>query len=745
MLKLLLLVAFVACVTASSKPRNLGETLRNVASNVYLGNSRAARKLSGSTIRFLQTESRRLRRERKQCRGETRSACVKAVNEQLKINRTARRLLRNLARCARRGAEARRQKCVNRVFPNVSFDGSSKPVQVVCSPRDFRCMRAQRDAFIATSSVVTTTRGTTAATSAGATTPAPANIVNAVRVAVEAADKAPATAVEAGERAVKELQARSARLRARITECRRRPRSERRGCVRTARREINLNRRERRLVRRLERCAQRFRKNEARRVNCVARVTRVLMRILRPLNKTEAPDTIDELNTVEKTVQARLRARLARLRRALKSCRRNGDRRCVRRVTRRIRSVTREELTTDRRFSPRRACLRRRRVLRRREFRLRAVEHNRLYRLHLAASRCQTMKCARRLVRRQRSLEKRFRQARASRKAEWNRLRCPVVLPTTTTTTVTTKAAATTTTAPKKTASPTRRDGLNQRIAALHLKLNKLYLDLDGCSDDACRKSLRRRIRQINRRLRSLWDRRSRRLRLFRARHVRRARLHRMLERLYEQYGRCRNSACRRRVRRALARVKRSLTNVDRTTLGTKLSKAVRKSANRFVRMLRRAMNRCERGSAGDKCRQEVFARFRRETEERDHAVVIHLRKEIRNSTRKRVDRCKGAAACIAQVQLWEQDRVRQLQLRHIRLIRRNALRLCKTLENPTACRAAVQAEFKRDRVEAGRQAKDIASKDVARAVQTASARSGNVAAALTVSALIVAVLVLLL
>lgn len=540
-------------------------------------------------------------------------------------------------------------------------------------------------------------------------------VVKAVKGAIKAASKKPIVAGVEGEKAIAALRARVKKYRADELACEKKKGASRRKCRKILEKQLKKNKKERQLVRKLERCARIFRGNADRRTNCVARVVRVLMQMISPISKKQAPVNLRRLEDEEDDFRGDLVKQLRRLRRKLSRCTRNTCRRMHKRSINRVRKQIRK---LDKGFGPRRVCLMQRRKIRNNEFRTRATEHMTLYELHTEASNCETLRCVRTFAKSQRELESTIRAARSKRKASWNKLRCPLInvdKPVTTTEEV----LQYTTRAPSKKddddEEEEERDSRNKERARLHLRLNKLYKRLDNCDDRQCKFVTRRKIRQTKMKLKLMSRRRQKRLARARRRHLRRAILHKKLHQLYLRAADCPSARCRKNTRRQLRKYKKALKKINRSFLGTK--RAGRK-ANRYVRALRDELRRCGRGER--KCHKDVFARFRRQTEKRDRAVLHHLRRLAMEKVESDIGKCVKKPGpkrkkCIKSVQKWESRRLAELQIRLIELERRRAVRMCDNTSNSRLCGKAVQKEFKKDKKRAKKEAKKVAKKDVQR------------------------------
>jgi len=688
------------------------------AVDAAVAGSAAADPAGDAAIAALRQRIASLRQQRDGCRNLSglinRSRCRRAARRGLRRVRREALYLARIERCLNRfpSDASRRQTCIapqREALLSFLIPGR---IPTSCHVRDFRCLAVQRRARRAR-------RATTVANTSVPTTPTklPAAVVQAVRTAVSAANTG-ANATNAGEAAIAALRARVEAVNRQVQACRALSRRKRRTCLRNMRNELRRNRRERRLVKRLERCARRFRDNEARRTNCVARVVRVLMQMVNPLSPSQAPASIPALENQERSARTTLRRRIRSLRGDLRRC---SSRDCRDRVKNAI-LVARVELQTiDARFAPRRICMMQRRRIRNVEMRTRALEHLRLYRIHRRAARCTTRKCAKRLEKRQHQMERHMSARRAERLAAWNKLRCPVVLPTTTPISTTLTSAAPTTVASTTVAAATTKpkarpgSGLNARRAELHLRLNRLYLEVDNCADNNCKARIRSQITSIKAELRALSRERRRWLRQDRRRHLRRARLHRRLNVLYNRAANCASRSCRIRTRALLRKYKRALKALDRSLLGAKRHHGL--SNNRYARQLRALLSECPRREAGKKCRTDVFNRFRQQTEERDRALLDHLRGKVHKKVTRDIRNCAVSATsranCIRDVQKWESSRIGQLLTRVITLEKDRALRMCEGTADVNSCRDAVNAEFKKDLTRASAQAATAAAKDV--------------------------------
>jgi hypothetical protein len=400
----------------------------------------------------------------------------------------------------------------------------------------------------------------------------------------------------------------------------------------------------------------------------------------------------------------------------------------------------------------------------------------RLYVLHSAAANCESRKCTRKYERRRAKLERRIRKARAHRLARWNKLTCPLIAPSTTeflttTTTTTTTTLATdaptdapttvlatdapttvlatdalttvleTTTETPTTAAPTASPE-NARRASLHLRLNQIYLSIDQCQDDNCRKQLNEEKSAIERELRFSSEARRVFLEQSRERHLRRARLNLKLNSLYTSYSQCTNADCRNIVNADVATFRSALEKLDRDMLGAKLDggdeiiKGV--NQNEYIRMLRNALKNC--GSTDKPCRDAVFEKFAVQTEQRHRAVLFLLTERIAAKVRSRVAACAttaNAEQCVADVQKWEAKRLADIQSRQDKIERRRQIRMCKKLPNEADCIARVSAAFVADvkaipakvAVAAAEQVKSAVADVAPQVAAPVTAKSGEVVA----------------
>lgn len=566
-------------------------------------------------------------------------------------------------------------------------------------------------------------------------------LLDLVRKAIKSASDKSGDAIRDGEAAIKALRERVQKAEQAIKACKKLKGDARKQCKKGLQKEIRRNRRERRLLRQLEGCAARFREDRDRRTNCVARVVRVLMQMLDPISSADAPNDLQSLESREDVFRSGLVTQLREMRNKLSQCR---SRRCRRLTKRAIKNIRKQIRGVEKGFAPRRVCLMRRRTLRQREFRVRATEHLTLYELHTEASRCETLRCVRTFSKSQKQLEKTIRKARSSRKAKWNKLRCPLVsakMPEITTLTYKVETK-------KPTKKERQRDPRIRRLAQLHYRMHKLYERMDKCDDRQCKVRVRKEVRRIRRVLKNMDRRRRKRLQRARRRHLRRARLHRKLNKIYTRAAACRNSKCRKATRKQLRKYRRALKKINRSFLG---SKRAGRRVNRYIRMLRNELQECGIGKDAKKCRRAVFKRFRRQTEKRDRAVLQELRRIAKRKVVREVRKCmklpkkSDQDSCVKKVQKWETKRLAELQLRLIELERRRAIRMCESTSNSDVCAKAVQKEFKADKKRAKKEASKVAKSDVKKAVaQQPSTRSAvGAAGSLTISlALVLAALI---
>lgn len=605
-----------------------------------------------------------------------------------------------------------------------------------------RCIAKFRPRLLALLGGATST--TTTSSKPDLSTPFPEVVVARVANVVDAA--ANGTPIEAitSEQAIASLRRRVSSISASYAKCKELNGAQKRECRRVLDENRSVNRRERKLVHRLDKCAHRFRTNEARRKNCVARVARKLMPLVHPIPAARVPGSVEAIKTVEETQASDLNARLEQLRRDLANC---DTTMCRDQVRNAILTVRVELHSMDKRFSPRRECLRKRREVRSTEFRARALEHMRLYRLHRRAARCDTRRCAAHFTVLQHEMEASIRSARSVRLALWNSLRCPLVGETTTeiSTTLTTETItesttvaatdastsatdaatstdSTTTVESTSTEAPRTPSPANARRAELHLRLNQLYLSLDNCADKACKKAIRKDISAVKKELKTISQSRKRLLLRERSRHLRRARLHRRLSRVYKRYASCRSHACRVKYSTVLAKFQEALERLNRNILGSKEETGKEVVAgiesNVYTEQLAKSLNDCAADDA--KCRKAILKAFRRQNEERDRAVLQMLAKQVKDEVATRVAACAVGASresCVAEVQKWEADRLADLQSHLIKLEERRALRMCESMPDLKVCRDTVKKEFKKDEKVAVSKAAEAAATEVSQAI----------------------------
>ncbi len=317
--------------------------------------------------------------------------------------------------------------------------------------------------------------------------------------------------------------------------------------------------RERELVYRLERCGELFAFENKARERCAQLVGKQILRLVRgqattarpetvldttqPPVVNEAPENLEDLKLTEHQAKLAIEDRIASLHNAMKGC---GEKNmpCKIRLHKLLARARDELEVLPERFEPRKQCLIKRKKFQLREFRLRALEHARMYQLHRKAAQCETRRCLRRWENLEWRLNVLLSRRRAARHREWKRIRCFFVLP-------------------FRAVAPEQKN--YGTLAGLHFRVHELYNRLRRCKTRVCEDNLEALVSimqgQITRVTRYLQEKdfvdRIRR-------HRSRARQNRKFTQLYRRALDCPTLDCRRETRFSLDKLQRELDEEER-------------------------------------------------------------------------------------------------------------------------------------------------------------------------------------
>ncbi len=178
----------------------------------------------------------------------------------------------------------------------------------------------------------------------------------------------------------------------------------------------------------------------------------------------EVPDSLEDLKASEHHARVAIQDRIADIKSAMQSCE-ASDMPCKIRLHKLLARARDELEVLDDRFEPRRQCLVKRKAFQLREFRLRSMEHARMFQLHSKAGRCETRACLRRWERLELRLDLLMGARRAERMQEWRKIRCYFVLP-------------------FEAVAPVSKSFSS--LSGLHFKLHELYEQADKCKTREC-------------------------------------------------------------------------------------------------------------------------------------------------------------------------------------------------------------------------------------------------------------------
>jgi hypothetical protein len=105
----------------------------------------------------------------------------------------------------------------------------------------------------------------------------------------------------------------------------------------------------------------------------------------------EAPDNLEDLKQTEHHARVAIQDRISSLESAIRTCG-ESDMKCKIRLHRLLARARDELDVLDDRFEPRKQCLTKRKKFQMREFRLRSLEHARMFQLHSKVSKKQKEK-----------------------------------------------------------------------------------------------------------------------------------------------------------------------------------------------------------------------------------------------------------------------------------------------------------------------------------------------------------------